>query len=173
MLKHRPLLISLNYLNCSNYDAKYDVQCNLVIYERNCQPQYLQEASMENLNNQIKNEDLFVGIDLQKHRWHIIIRTADVKIFSNSIVGRWDNLRRILDRCKGCRIHAVYGAGCFGFWLFDRLNNTDVILISYLSFSFNILKKTWSFSIHYMLYKFISIQAKFKFTMPCLYLSPI
>jgi transposase len=84
---------------------------------------------MKSSNNQIKGENLFVGIDLHKHRWHITIRTADVEIFSNSIVGRWDNLRRILDRYKGCRIHAVYEAGCFGFWLFDRLNNYGVCCI--------------------------------------------
>jgi len=44
---------------------------------------------MERINNQIHGETLFVGIDLNKRRWHITIRTVDVEIFSNSIVGRW------------------------------------------------------------------------------------
>ena len=74
----------------------------------------------------IKDEDLFVGIDLHKHRWHVTIRSAEVELFSNSIVGKWENLRRIIDRYKGCRIHAVYEAGYFGFWLFDRLTDYGV-----------------------------------------------
>jgi transposase len=49
--------------------------------------------------------------------------SAEVELFSNSIVGKWENLRRLLERYKYCRIQAVYEAGYFGFWLFDLLNN--------------------------------------------------
>ena len=35
-------------------------------------------------------EDLFVGIDLHKHRWHVTIRTFDVELFSASIPGTWE-----------------------------------------------------------------------------------
>jgi transposase len=69
----------------------------------------------------VAGEDLFVGIDLHKRRWHVTIRTLDVEFFSGSIPGTWDALRRLLDRYKGNRIQAVYEAGCFGFWLFDRM----------------------------------------------------
>lgn len=31
---------------------------------------YVQEASMKKVANRIKDEDLFIGIDLHKHRWH-------------------------------------------------------------------------------------------------------
>ena len=65
--------------------------------------------------------ELFVGIDLHKHRWHINIRTGDTEVFSCSIPGQWAALRRVLDRYKEYRIHAVYEAGYFGFWLYDRL----------------------------------------------------
>ena len=75
---------------------------------------------------QVLGEELFVGIDLHKHRWHVTIRTADVEIFSNSIVGRWEDLRRVISRYKDCQIHAVYEAGYFGFWLFDHLTNFGV-----------------------------------------------
>jgi len=81
---------------------------------------------MTKIINQIRDEDLFVGIDLHKHRWHVTIRSAEVELFSNSIVGKWENLRRIIERYKGCRIHAVYEAGYFGFWLFDRLTDHGV-----------------------------------------------
>ena len=81
---------------------------------------------MKTINKQIHGEELFVGIDLHKHRWHVTIRTADVEIFSNSIVGRWQDLRRVISRYKNCRIHAVYEAGYFGFWLFDHLTQYGV-----------------------------------------------
>jgi transposase len=66
-------------------------------------------------------EDLFVGIDLHKIRWHVTIRTFDVELFSASIPGDWEALRRILDRYAGHRLEAVYEAGYFGFRLHDHL----------------------------------------------------
>ena len=63
---------------------------------------------MKRIANQIKDEDLFVGIDLHKLRWHVTIRSAEVELFSNSIVGNWENLRRLLQRYKDYRIQAVY-----------------------------------------------------------------
>lgn len=65
--------------------------------------------------------DLFIGIDLHKQRWHVTITTGDVELFSGNIPGQWVALRRILDRYQGHRMHAVYEAGYFGFWLYDRL----------------------------------------------------
>jgi transposase len=74
----------------------------------------------------VTGEDLFVGIDLHKRRWHVTIRTLDVELFSGSIPGTWDALRQLLDRYKGNRIQAVYEAGCFGFWLSDRMVDSGV-----------------------------------------------
>ena len=74
----------------------------------------------------VKGEDLFVGIDLHKRRWHVTIRTLDVELFSGSIPGTWDALRQMLDRYKGNRIQAVYEAGCFGFWLRDRMVDSGI-----------------------------------------------
>ena len=77
---------------------------------------------MKRLRKQkVSGEDLYVGIDLHKTRWHVTIRSKDVELFCSSIPGDWDALRRILDRYEANRIHAVYEAGCFGFWLYDRL----------------------------------------------------
>jgi transposase len=42
-------------------------------------------------------------------------------LFSGSIAGDWTSLRRLLERYKGNQIHTVYEAGCFGFWLYDKL----------------------------------------------------
>jgi len=67
------------------------------------------------------DEELFVGIDLHKHRWHVTIRTLDVELFSASIPGTWEALQRVLARYTGYQIQAVYEAGYFGFRLHDRL----------------------------------------------------
>jgi transposase len=66
-------------------------------------------------------EALFVGIDLHKVSWHVTIRTADVELFSGSVPGRWEVLLILLQRYRGSSIQVVYEAGCFGFWLHDRL----------------------------------------------------
>jgi transposase len=67
----------------------------------------------------VRDEQLSVGIDLHKHKWHVTIRTFDVELFSASIPGSWASLQRVLGRYDGNRIQVVYEAGCFGFWLYD------------------------------------------------------
>ena len=66
-------------------------------------------------------EALFIGVDLHKERWHLTIRSADVELWSGSIPGRWESLQLLLHRYRQCAIQVVYEAGCFGFWLHDRL----------------------------------------------------
>lgn len=74
----------------------------------------------------IPGEEVFIGIDLHKHRWHVTIMTADVELFSGSIPGKWEALCRLLDHLKGSIVHAVYEAGYFGFSLYDQLTNYGV-----------------------------------------------
>ena len=77
---------------------------------------------MKRLKDQkVDKEDLFVGMDLHKSRWHVTIRTFDVEVFSASIPGTWEALQRVLPRYAGHRLAAVYEAGYFGFRLHDRL----------------------------------------------------
>ncbi len=66
-------------------------------------------------------EDIFVGIDLHRHRWHVTVRDEDDELFSGGIPGGWEALHRVLRRYEGSRIKVVYEAGYFGFWLYDRL----------------------------------------------------
>jgi transposase len=66
-------------------------------------------------------KDVFIGIDLHLRTWHVTVRTEEDELFSGSIPGKWEALRSIVDRYKDNRIHAVYEAGYFGFWLYDRL----------------------------------------------------
>jgi transposase len=77
---------------------------------------------MKRLKHQVaRGEDLFVGIDLHKQRWHVTIRTMDLELFSASIPGTWEALSRVLARYHGHQLQAVYEAGYFGFRLHDRL----------------------------------------------------
>ncbi len=69
----------------------------------------------------VDKEDLFIGIDLHKQRWHVTVRTFDVELFSASIPGTWEALQRVLARYQGHPRQAVYEAGYFGFRLHDRL----------------------------------------------------
>jgi transposase len=71
-------------------------------------------------------EDLFVGIDPHKDRWHVTIRTLDLELFSGSIPGTWEALQRVLARYHGHPLQAVYEAGYFGFRLHDRLVNRGI-----------------------------------------------
>lgn len=77
---------------------------------------------MSNRNNKLaKGTEIFVGIDLHKHRWHVTIRSKEEELCSMSIAGCWESLRKILDRYKGHQVFTVYEAGYFGFWLYDKL----------------------------------------------------
>ncbi len=66
-------------------------------------------------------DEIFVGIDMHKLKWHVTARTADFELFCGGIPGKWEALQRILDRYKGHQIQTVYEAGYFGFWLHDNL----------------------------------------------------
>ena len=71
-------------------------------------------------------EEIYVGVDLHKRKWHVTIRTVDVELFSGSIDGNWDSLCGHLKRYRGHGIQVVYEAGYFGFWLYDHLNEYGV-----------------------------------------------
>jgi transposase len=66
-------------------------------------------------------ETIFVGIDMHQRQWRITIRTGEVELTSASIPGDWQSLRHSLERYHGHPIEVVYEAGCFGYWLHDRL----------------------------------------------------
>jgi transposase len=65
--------------------------------------------------------DLYVGIDVHLKTWHVTILHEGAILFSSSIPGQWEVLRKLLDRYKGYRIHTVYEAGYFGYDLYDHL----------------------------------------------------
>jgi len=48
---------------------------------------------------------LFAGIDLHQVHWHVTIRTEDVELFSGSIPGSWEALRKLLARYPGSVMH--------------------------------------------------------------------
>lgn len=64
---------------------------------------------------------LYVGIDLHRVNWHVTVRTADAEVFSGSLPGTWEALKKLFDRYPNYHISVVYEAGYFGFWLYDRI----------------------------------------------------
>ena len=66
-------------------------------------------------------ETIFVGLDLHQRQWRVTIRTAEVELASATLPGDWHSLRRLLERYPGHPVEVVYEAGCFGYWLHDRL----------------------------------------------------
>ena len=73
---------------------------------------------MRRSKNQITGgEDLLVGIDLHKNRWHVTIRKVDLELSCASIPRTWEALRRVLDRYAGHLMQTAYEAGYFGFRL--------------------------------------------------------
>jgi hypothetical protein len=108
----------------SNYDAKESSACSIGWWYSGIPGQsnhIRKEATMRRPKDKITGgEDLFIGIDLHKIRWHVTIRTLDLELFNSSIPGNWEALHRVLARYHGHPLQAVYEAGYFGFWLHDR-----------------------------------------------------
>jgi transposase len=90
--------------------------------------------------------DLYVGIDVHQKTWHVTILHDGDAQFSSGIPGQWEILRKLLDRYKAFKIHAVYEAGYFGYGLYDHLihygANCSVIAPSLIPRSFGNRVKT-------------------------------
>ena len=43
----------------------------------------------------------FVGLDFHKKKWYVAARSPEMELFSGSIPGKWEALKRILCRYKG------------------------------------------------------------------------
>jgi len=69
-----------------------------------------------------KETGVYVGVDLHQKSWHVTAVTEqEEELFSGTIAPRWEALRRMLGRYAGQRVHVVYEAGYFGFWLYDEV----------------------------------------------------
>ena len=81
-----------------------------------------QEAQMEDYTRRgEEGKAVFVGVDLHRFKWHVTVMAEDQELFSGTVPGHWEALRRLLDRYRGCSIQVVYEAGYFGFWFHDRV----------------------------------------------------
>ena len=90
----------------------------------NTAKQQPKEAPMQRYTKAVEeSKRIYFGIDLHKLQWHVTIRTEEVELFSGSIPGRWEALKKLFDRYRGHEIQVVYEAGYFGFWLHDRILN--------------------------------------------------
>jgi len=78
--------------------------------------------------NQIvpEGKTIFVGIDLHRSSWHLTAIVEDEVVFSGSLPVDPTALLKFLKRYGNNPIEAVYEAGCFGFWLYELLNDSGI-----------------------------------------------
>lgn len=76
--------------------------------------------------------ELFVGIDVSITSWHLTVRCQGQTVLSTAIPPTLLSLEGVLKRFPGCRLHSVYEAGGFGYWLHDWLlaHQVDSIVVS-------------------------------------------
>jgi hypothetical protein len=67
------------------------------------------------------DENVYVGIDLHRNRWHISIRTNDTELFSAGIPATLEALERALEPYGGHCLETVYEAGYFGRYCFNLI----------------------------------------------------
>jgi len=68
-----------------------------------------------------KDREVFVGIDLHKSNWTLTAICQGELVYDGTIPADFTRLHSILSRFGQARVHTVYEAGGFGFWLHDQL----------------------------------------------------
>ena len=67
-------------------------------------------------------QDLFIGIDVHKKHWHVALHLGQLALKSLSMDPEPETLLRYLrTHYPGARYVSGYEAGCFGFWIHERL----------------------------------------------------
>ena len=73
-----------------------------------------------------RKEDVYIGIDVHKEKWHVTARSAGEEVFHGSMLSEYQSLRKFLERFKGRRIKIAYEADPCGFGLYDRLSGDGI-----------------------------------------------
>jgi transposase len=71
----------------------------------------------------MEGEPIFIGVDMHKRMWHVTVLQVEEALFSGSIPGNWESFSALLSKYGGNPIFVAYEAGCFGFWLCDRVKD--------------------------------------------------
>lgn len=69
----------------------------------------------------VRNQEVFVGVDVHTKDYKINLRTNETEVFKSTIPGDYLSLKNILKRCPDCQIKIAYEAGPHGFTLYDKL----------------------------------------------------
>jgi transposase len=81
---------------------------------------------MKNSINLSEIKEVFIGMDLHKDSWVVsVFGEAGFIVNSVHLTGEYWELSHLLERfahIPNHKIHIVYEAGCFGFWLCHKLN---------------------------------------------------
>jgi len=78
-------------------------------------------ASIKYNREFFKGKDIFVGIDVHKSTWTVTAICDSEIVYDGAIPADFERLDNILCRFSSGKVHTVYEAGIFGFWLHDLL----------------------------------------------------
>jgi transposase len=70
-----------------------------------------------------------MGIDVAKGSLAVTVLSAEGELKQATISHSRSAIESFLGRFPGCRVRAVYEAGCFGYWLYDTLRDLGVDVI--------------------------------------------
>jgi transposase len=68
-----------------------------------------------------KGKETFAGTDVHKSTWTVTATCEGEIAYDGTIAADFERLDNILTRFSQGKIHTVYEAGSFGFWLHDLL----------------------------------------------------
>lgn len=74
-----------------------------------------------------KGKDVYVGIDVHKTTWTLTAICEGEIVYDGTIPAEFKRLDNILPRFSQSKVHTVYEAGSFGFWLHDHLTERGYI----------------------------------------------
>ncbi|MCL0051026.1 transposase, partial [Dehalococcoidia bacterium] len=74
-----------------------------------------------------KGKDVYVGIDVHKTTWTLTAICEGEIVYDGTIPADFQRLDNILSRFSQGKVHTVYEAGSFGFWLHDHLTERGYI----------------------------------------------
>jgi transposase len=73
-----------------------------------------------------EGKTVFIGIDLHRNSWHMSAVVDDEIIFSGTLPADPEALMKFLRRYHRNTIRVVYEASCFGYWLYELLNDSGI-----------------------------------------------
>jgi len=74
----------------------------------------------------IKGQAIYMGIDVHERNYRVSMFCKGEEFLNKDYPAEYKHIHKLVDRYKGCVIHAVYEAGAFGYSLVDKLKADSV-----------------------------------------------